>query len=318
MKKLLAILTLVFVTACSVELPKPAGKFVDVDDLQIHYTRAGSGERNVVLVHGFGSGSFTWEGIQERVPEGYTAWALDLPGFGFSEKPENLDYGLPRFAETVTSFIRQEIGRPVVLAGNSMGGATTIWAAANYPEWIAGAVPIDAAGAKLPDEGMPPVFHILRVPVLGPALFNVPQRFATAMTIRQIYGHKDRVSEELIDYYYGLSRLPGAANSWRLSLLDLVDKTEGGAVLDEMPKIKQDVLLMLGGKDPWISRDAMRQFQEKMPQAELKVYEDLGHVPMEEDPARVAPDLYGFADGIFAKARKLGDETAALAAAKNP
>ena len=76
MKKLLAILTLVFVTACSVELPKPAGKFVDVDDLQIHYTRAGSGERNVVLVHGFGSGSFTWEGIQERVPEGYTAWAL--------------------------------------------------------------------------------------------------------------------------------------------------------------------------------------------------------------------------------------------------
>lgn len=313
-KTLILVLCAMILAACGeTTLPKPEGRFVDVNGIQIHYTRAGEGERNVLLLHGFGSGVFTWKGIQERVPAGYTAWAIDLPGFGFSEKPEDLGYGLPLFADTVAAFIEQEIGRPVVLAGNSMGGATTIWTAANHHEWIAGAVPVDAAGAKLPSHEMPPVFFILRIPVLGPALFKMPQRFLTDMTIRQIYGHDERVTDALVDHYYGLSRLPGAAHAWRLSLIDLVDRTESGDVLAQMPKIDQEVLLLLGGKDPWIPLEAMKQFQEKMPQARLKVYEDLGHVPMEEEPERVAPDLYGFADGVFDQARKLGDETAALA-----
>ena len=315
LKPLFLALALLLGACSNPPLPMPEGKFVEVDGLQIHYTRAGEGDRNVVLVHGFGSGVFTWKGIQERVPEGYTAWALDLPGFGFSEKPEDLDYGIARFAATVAAFIKQEIGRPAVVAGNSMGGATTVWAAANHPEWVAGAIPIDAAGAKLPDEGMPPIFFVLQIPVLGEAMFKIPQRFATDMTIKQIYGHPERVSDALVDHYYGLSRLPGAANSWRRSLLDMVDKIDTGAILAEMPKIEQDVLILLGAKDPWIPLAAMEQFQQHMPHATLTVYDDLGHVPMEEDPERVAPDIYGFSDKIFERAKTLGDETAALAAA---
>jgi pimeloyl-ACP methyl ester carboxylesterase len=109
--------------------------------------RAGPpGADPVVLVHGLGpSGAGDWRKLIPALAGRYEVFALDLPGFGRSDK-ENRLYSPANFARVIDAVLAKRISRPFVLIGHSLGGAVCLAYGAAYPERMSRLVLVDAAG----------------------------------------------------------------------------------------------------------------------------------------------------------------------------
>lgn len=107
-------------------------KTVTVDGIFIHYLEGGTGEP-LVLVHGFGANKDNWTRASKYLTSHVHVVALDLPGFGDSDKRMDLDYTLKAQAKRLHDFITTLNLGPVHLGGSSMGGAISGFYAAMYP-----------------------------------------------------------------------------------------------------------------------------------------------------------------------------------------
>ncbi|MFW5799052.1 MAG: alpha/beta fold hydrolase, partial [Planctomycetota bacterium] len=96
----------------------------------VHYRVAGDGPRPVVLVHGFGASSHSWDNLMDRLPpDRVTCYAVDLKGFGKSSKHPDDRYGIDAQAQAVEAVMRHEGLADVVMVGNSMGGGVVLYEA---------------------------------------------------------------------------------------------------------------------------------------------------------------------------------------------
>ena len=93
-----------------------------VGNIKTHYVHQGEKGRPIVLIHGFGSNTYSWRKNVPVLAKDYRVYALDLKGFGLTEKPKDGQYHLNAYADHVLGFIEtMKLERPI-LVGNSMGG----------------------------------------------------------------------------------------------------------------------------------------------------------------------------------------------------
>ena len=95
-----------------------------VDDLMTHYSRSGKG-KTVLLLHGWGDNLQTFSELQDRLRIGYDVIALDLPGFGRTDAPQQ-SWGLDNYAQFVASFLGKINATPFAIVGHSNGGAISV------------------------------------------------------------------------------------------------------------------------------------------------------------------------------------------------
>jgi pimeloyl-ACP methyl ester carboxylesterase len=155
---------------------------------------------------------------------------------------------------------------------------------------VSALVLVDAAG--YPREGAPPlVFRLGRLPLLSGLMAHLNPRWLVARTLRLSYGDPSRVTPELIERYDDMALRPGnrAAFGQRTS----VPYTDHTA---ELKTLKAPVLILWGSKDHLIPVGDARRFAGDVASAEVRVYDDLGHVPMEEDGPRTVADVRAFLD----------------------
>lgn len=277
----------------SVEELKPrytstASRFVDVDGLDVHYRDQGS--RNapaLLLLHGSSSSLHTWEGWEARLKNDFRVVSVDLPAHGLTGPwPKNGDYSLDGYARFIDRFADKIALKSFALAGNSMGGAVAWTYAGRHPQRVEKLILIDAAGYPRPSSQR--FFGLLRLPGSEFLLRWFAPRFVVAMTLRSVYADPTKVDDALIDRYRDLVRREGN----RGAVIDRLEAFKPDLAL--LAKIDMPVLIIWGGKDRIVlPADAFR-FQNDIKDATLKVYSDLGHVPMEEDPERSASDLHKF------------------------
>ncbi|XP_016505954.1 uncharacterized protein LOC107823753 isoform X2 [Nicotiana tabacum] len=112
---------------------------------KIHYVEEGEGFP-VVLIHGFGTSAFHWRYNIPELAKKYKVYALDLLGFGWSEKAR-IDYDALIWRDQVVDFLKEIVKQPTVLVGNGLGGFTTLLAAAALPaEQVKGVSLLNSAG----------------------------------------------------------------------------------------------------------------------------------------------------------------------------
>ena len=85
----------------------------------------------VLLVHGFGASTDHWRHNIPALADRYEVHALDLLGFGRSAKPQGLPYGGGLWRDQLVAYVHDQIGRPTVIAGNSLGGFAALAAGAD-------------------------------------------------------------------------------------------------------------------------------------------------------------------------------------------
>jgi len=124
-----------------------SGQKTEIGGITVNYKSAGSG-RPILILHGWGSSSFSWTEIQKLlIEEHFQIIVPDLPGFGETPAPSNV-WGVEEYAEFVKQFMEKLGMENYVVVGHSFGGQVAIQFAATHPEKIDKLVLVAAAGVR--------------------------------------------------------------------------------------------------------------------------------------------------------------------------
>ncbi len=277
----------------------------------------------LLLVHGFGASTDHWRHNIPALARRHEVHAIDLLGFGRSAKPEGPAYGGALWRDQLSAYVRERIGRPTVLVGNSLGGYAALAAGAALGDEAAGVVLLNAAGPFRDEQAEPRGWGaiarrtvataLLRSPVLQRLLFENLRRPATIRrTLHQVYIDRSNVDEALVESIRRPSLDPGAFGVFR-TVFDI----PRGQPLDELfAELRAPLLLLWGIRDPWINAAGRRaSFQRHAPAATREVVLEAGHCPHDEVPTQVNAALLEWlaalpgAAGEPAGATRVGSET---------
>jgi pimeloyl-ACP methyl ester carboxylesterase len=265
-------------------------------DQPIHYVKAGDRPDRppLLLVHGFGASTDHWRKNVAGLQQDFEVYAIDLMGFGRSAKPD-WQYSGDLWCDQLHEFIQTVIGRPAVLAGNSLGGYSVLKVAAQRPESAAGLVLLNGAGAFSSTEPAPkpdPIREVLgnvtRSVLLHPVpsylLFQyVRQKSVIRRTLERVYLDHSAITDQLVEDIYRPSCDPGA-----VTVFASVFKSPRGEYIDILLKEMQCPLLMLWGEgDPWTNaRRQGAKYRQYYPTL-MEYYLHAGHCPHDEVPDQV-------------------------------
>jgi pimeloyl-ACP methyl ester carboxylesterase/GNAT superfamily N-acetyltransferase len=268
------------------ELLTPHSRFVNVAGLQLHYELRGAGPP-MVLLHGFAGGAHAWAEAAADLARDHSVYALDLAGFGLSDKPTRADYSLAGHGQRVVGMIEALGLRGVTLAGHSMGGVVAAYAAlAEQRGRIARLALLDANFYR---RNGPPIPMLPLLPQLLAARFYNPA--ARAASLRRCFADPSLLTPERIARYLAPTRTPGAQAALAAFLA-----MPGPATYAELPpQLRLPTLVLWGEADAiWPLADAERLCNE-LADARLEVVPGAGHMLPEERPGLVAAHLRAFA-----------------------
>ena len=215
---------------------------------------------------------------------------MDLPGFGLTGPNATDDYRIATYASFVIDLLDALAVKKCVLAGNSLGGEIAWHVAISAPGRVERLILVDAAGYPLQSQSVPIGFRIARMPGLNRIMeFTLP-RSLVASSVRNVYGDPARVTPELIDRYEVLTLRSGN----RRALVRRFEQSDFGADAARIAAIRQPTLILWGGRDRLIPVDNGRRFARDIAGSRLVIFDDLGHVPHEEDAARTVAAVRDF------------------------
>lgn len=268
----------------------------------IRYQQAGTEGPPALCIHGFGASSDHWLKNLPDLGADHRVYAIDLIGFGLSDKPSPGDaiaYTFETWGELVVAFCQEVIGAPTFLIGNSIGCIVALQAAVMAPEWVRGIAMLNCSLRLLHDRkrmSLPwyrrsaaPLFQrLLGYRPFGHFFFG---RLARPQVIRnllrQAYRRAEAVTEELVNYLLEPALQTGAADVF----LAFVRYSQGPLAEDLLPDVQCPVLILWGQEDPWEPVDLGRELAQFAAVEDFIVLEGLGHCPQDEAPEVVNPVL---------------------------
>lgn len=249
----------------------------------------------IVLLHGSNADLHTWDEWTRRLSGHYRIVRYDQRGHGLTGPASDGDYRTDAFARDVEAVASRLGLARFVLAGNSMGGGIAARYAMLYPERLTGLVLVDAGGASVKRKGGGNLaFTIARIPVLNRVLAQVMPRSLIEKSMRQSVLNQSVVTPQTVDRYWELARYPGN----RAATMTRFGQGYSSFTPQQVAAIRTPTLVMWGEGDTLIPLAAGKWYKQRLPDARLVSYPGIGHIPMEEAPARSAADLAAFVDSL--------------------
>ena len=257
-------------------------RFVQVDGARIHFQEFGDRTKPVILlIHGYTASLYVWKTVAPMLADaGFYVVALDLLGFGYSEKPAWFDYAISSQARMAARFMNcLGIGRATV-TGSSYGGAVAATLALDYPERVEKLVLVDTVcNDNLKNH---PILKLAAIPGIGEALtpFLVDSRRFQRYRMR---GTLAPVNHELItdERVESILRPLTAADAHR-SLLATSRAWSACRIEQDAHLIDQPTLIIWGEDDKVIPVSDAHRLHGSILDSRLMVLKDCGHVPQEE------------------------------------
>jgi pimeloyl-ACP methyl ester carboxylesterase len=253
------------------------------------YVKQGTGSPPILLLHGFDSSLLEFRRLMPLLAQHNQTWAIDLLGFGFTERPDGLEVSPASIEAHLYSVWQSLIGRPVVLVGASMGGAAAIAFALAYPEAVEKLVLIDSAGYS---NG--PVMGRFLNDALG---YWVTERFLKQPSVRQ------KISEKA--YYNKIFASADAqkcaalhldCSNWSKSLISFTRSGGYRSCKNRLAEIQVPTLILWGEGDRILGTKDAARFHNAIPQSKLIWVPDCGHVPHLEKPEFTAKAILDFVE----------------------
>jgi pimeloyl-ACP methyl ester carboxylesterase len=270
----------------------PPSDFIDVNGQLVHLRDVGPRDdpEPLVLLHGTSASLHTWEGWVRAIGPQRRIITFDLPGFGLTGPALSGDYRGDAYARFVLALLDQLKVRRFAIGGNSLGGEVAWRTATLAPERVTRLILVDAAGPLFDSESVPIGFMVARVPLLNRVFDGVLPRPMVVASLRNVYGDPSRVNDELVERYYQLTLREGN----RRALVQRLQQYRRGQDAERIGTLKLPTLILWGGRDRLVPPSVGKQFHEAIAGSELVVFDDLGHVPHEEDPVRTVAPVKAF------------------------
>lgn len=281
----------------------PASRFVEVAGQLVHVEQAGAGEPAgdpagdpVLLVHGFGASTYSWRKVMPDIARSRRAIALDLSGFGYTERPRDPErYSRDGQVALILGLLDALGIERAHLVGHSYGGALSLALAARHPDRVRSLLLLDSAAPTYPNDRRTRLAGIRWLN--GLFLRSVALREKGVRRALQASVSDDSlVTPKLVAAYLDRLRIEGISHAYYG--LTAPVRNPGEAV--ELGKITAPTLVIWGAEDRLIPLEDGRQATARIPGARFEVFEQTGHMPMEERPEdvlRLAGEFWAGVEG---------------------
>ncbi|WP_394558967.1 alpha/beta fold hydrolase [Aquipseudomonas alcaligenes] len=263
---------------------------VKVDGLTIHYYDGGpSGGETLVMIHGFGANRDNWLRFARHFSQRYRVIALDLPGFGESDKPD-VNYDVASQTARLHAFVQAlGISKPHLI-GNSMGGHIAALYAARYPDQVASVALLDNAGILSPRKSE--MFAMLEDGKPNPLVVRKAEDFDALM--RFVFANPPPLPESLKRHFAAQSM----ANQQQHDRIFTQLRERYVPLEPELPKIQVPALVLWGDQDRVLDISSIEVMKPLLKKPTIVVMKDCGHAPMLERPEETAQHYQTFLDSL--------------------
>jgi pimeloyl-ACP methyl ester carboxylesterase len=254
------------------------GATADANGIKTNYLEAGKGDP-VVLIHGSGPGVTSyanWRLVLPALAENFRVLAPDMVGFGFSERPANIEYGVQTWADQVVGLMDTLELPKAHLVGNSFGGAIALRIATQHPDRVGKLVLMGSMGVPFPiTEGLERVW-------------GYEPSFENMRKVLDVFAYsRELVNDELAEVRYRGSIQPGFQESFaamfpapRQRWVEAMCTPE-----DEIRRLPHRTLIVHGREDQVIPVQTSLRLEELIDNADLSVFSHCGHWSMIERTA---------------------------------
>jgi pimeloyl-ACP methyl ester carboxylesterase len=248
--------------------------YADVAGAHVRYVDRGQGPA-VVLIHGFASSLETWDQVIPALEKDHRVLALDLKGFGWSDRPEG-DYSPQAEASLVLALMNDRGIERAAVVGHSWGSSVALALAIAAPKRVSKLALYDA---WVYDDQLPTFFYWARADGLGELLFSVWYGERSDERMRAAFFDKDRfVTEPFVEAVERALDRPGT----RAAALAAARGQHFETMAAHYKEVAQPTLLLWGREDEVTTLGFGERLSHDLPHARLVVYPECGHFPMIE------------------------------------
>ena len=272
---------------------QPPSTFATIDGMPVHLRDQGiaNDPHPIVLIHGTSSSLHTWDGWVSVLKGRHRVVSIDLPGAGLTGPFPDDDYGIEHYTRFMEDFLDQLKIKHATVIGNSLGGRIAWEIAVARPDLADRLVLIDARGYPGEEAGPPPnAVKIAQLPILGPTLIeHITPRSLIEKSLAPAFGDPHKLTSDLVDRYYELLLRAGNRRALILQI-----EQESYTDSDRIRTIAIPTLILWGALDHVVPVPDAERFHHDIAHSRLVVFSQLGHVPMEEDPAQTVKAVEDF------------------------
>ena len=261
------------------------------NNIKMRYLESKQGDhisdRHILFIHGLGSSADRWLDIPDAISMYYHTIAVDLIGFGGSDKPTDVNYTIEQFSEFILEFI-EKIGlsgddRKITLVGHSLGGYIAVDFAIRNKGLIEKLVLLDSSGFL---KGPTPLLEQYLNAAKYPSYDSVRNVF------EQMVAQPWKVLPVIINIFITRINSPGAKypfeSAYQNSTTTQID-------LSRLKSIEDIPTLIIWGKsDNLIPIEYSEPFKQVFKNYRIEMIEDAGHAPFVEKPAIICEILHSF------------------------
>lgn len=242
----------------------------------------------ILLLHGFDSSVLEFRRLLPLLADHHETWAVDLLGFGFSDRPARLPITPEAIKAHLYAFWQQCIQRPVIVVGASMGGAAAIDFALSYPEAVGQLVLLDSAGYTVG----PAVGQYL-IPPLGylATQFLANLKVRQNISLKAYYDPSFASPDALV-----CSALHLSCSNWQPALISFTRSGGYRSFQAQLSTLTVPTLILWGAADRILGTADAERFQRAIARSRLVWVEQCGHVPHLEQPTVTAKHILTFCE----------------------
>jgi len=262
--------------------------------VKLYYYEEGKGPP-LLLIHGFGASTYTWRHVAPELAKSYRVIAVDLKGFGQSDKPFDGRYSVYDQAELLAQLIEDKDLRDLTLVGHSFGGGVALLLALEADQRLDGRITrlvlLDSIAYP---QNIPVFFRLLDVPLVSQlGVRMVPPSVQARVALQIAYFDDSKIDPEEVELYAAPLKTAAGKHAIIHSARQIVP--EDIAELSERYKtIALPTLILWCDHDRIVPLEVGIKLRRTLPNSTLRLVEDCGHMPQEEQPASTLALIKGF------------------------
>ncbi|MBI3169748.1 MAG: alpha/beta hydrolase [Chloroflexi bacterium] len=270
------------------DLIEPDSKFIEINGVDIHYKEAGSGDKTFILLHPFGGSTYSWREVMDEFAKYGKVIAYDRPAFGLTERPmpnewESNPYGMKANVEILRSLLDAFGVEKAILVGNSAGGGVAVAFALEYPERVDDLILVDPGvgggyGPQFPAWALP-VMWTPQMRHLGPLMMRDYEE-TLPRTVEREWFDPTKLTVEIREKHLQILTI----KNWDRAFYELTFAPAYPELRPLLPQLTMPVLIVAGQEDRLIRSWYFEAVAAEIPDAQLKLIPQCGHVPQEECP----------------------------------